>query len=118
MSRVLVSGQVFVPLANYLLTRTDVLTAIYIIRRLILGRFSHLQKSYNLHSYSYLHLIFDTLLCSSRLICEAVQESQVISLYVVCTVFIALGTVLNVGTLSFSETLVFCLTDSTASRPW
>jgi len=80
-SCVRVSGHVFVPLANHLLTKTDVLTAIYIIWGLILVRFSHLQKSYNLHSY--LHLMFDTLLCSSRLICEAVQESQVISPYVV-----------------------------------
>jgi len=114
MSCVGVSGHVFVPLAYHLLTKTDVLTSIYIIRGLILVRFSHLQKSYNLHSY--LHLMFDTLLCSSRLICEAVQESQVISAYVVCTVFIALGTVLNVGVLSFSETLViffnrpYCIT--------
>jgi hypothetical protein len=102
-----VFGHVFILLANHLLTKMDVLTAIYIIRGLILVCFSHLQKSYNLHLY--LHLIFDTLLCSSRLTCEAVQESQVISPYVVCTIFIALGTVLHVRALRFSETLILFL---------
>jgi hypothetical protein len=114
-SCVLVYGHVFIPLSNHLITKTDVLTAVYINRSLLLVRFSYLQKSYNLHSH--LHLIFNTL-CSARLICEAVQESQVTSPYVVCTVFIALGTVLNVGALSFSEKLVLLLPDSNSSHPW
>jgi len=114
MSCVRVSGHVFVTLASHLLTKTDVLTAIYIIRGLILVRFSHLRKSYNLHSY--LYLMFDTLLCISRLICEAVQESHVISIRCMYSIYCVRDSLKcggikflrNIGTFFFNRP--YCIT--------
>ena len=112
MSYVRVSSHVFIPAASHLLTKTDVLTAVYIIRGLILVRFSHLQKTYNLHSD--LQLIFDSLFCSSGWYLKSTRITVHTSIQCVCVYVCACSvycirngrnwTVLNVATVSFSET--------------